>query len=275
MASILKDARGGKRAVLAGIISLVLLGISGCATIAPESGVAPAVEGVASLNTTELVKNLAQADRRLRSLRTLATVQYWGMEGRASFQEAILVLRPDRVRLETLSPLGATLIVTVDADEIAGFHTREGLFYRGRSSKENLLRYTHIPLALAELTALLMGLPPVEAPRQWQDGESSIYWETEGGGREKILFHPTLGVALGWERSGGDGEIELKAMFSNFSATPNGLFPLTIALEAPAQKRWLEIRYHEPELNVALPFPLFVQDRPASAREVPLESLGG
>lgn len=264
-----------ERVLLAGVTSMVLLVISGCAMIAPETAAVPVVEGAASLNTSELVKNLAQAERRLRSLRTLATVQYWGTEGRAAFQEAILVLRPDRVRLETLSPLGATLIVTVDADEITGFHTREGLFYRGRSSKENLFRYTHIPLALAELTALLMGLPPVEPPRQWQDGDSSIHWETEGGGREKILFHPTLGVPLGWERSGSDGEIELKAMFSNFSPTANGLFPLTIALEAPAQSRWLEIRYHEPELNVALPFPLFVQERPASAREVPLESLGG
>lgn len=269
--------RDGKRICLPAIIGVVLLGISSCAGMAPQTGSSPAggLPGSPNLNTSGLVNDLAERGRRLRSLRTLASVQYWGTEGRTGFQEAILVQRPDRLRLETLSPLGAILIVTVDADEIAGFHTREGLFYRGRSSKENLLRYTHIPLALDEVTSLLMGLPPVEIPSQWQEGEGAIHWEVEGGGKEKVFFHPTLGVPAGWERSGADGEIELKAVFSDFFPTPNGFFPLTIALEAPGRQKWLEIRYKEPELNVSLPFPLFVQERPASVRELPLESLGG
>lgn len=269
--------RDGKRICLPSIIGLILLGISSCAGMAPQTGSSPTggLPELPNLNASSLVDDLAERGRRLRSLRTLATVQYWGTEGRAGFQEAILVDRPDRLRLETLSPLGAILIVTVDSHEIAGFHTREGLFYRGRSSKENLFRYTHIPLALGELTSLLMGLPPVEIPSQWQEGEGAIHWEVEGGGREKILFHPTLGVPTGWERSGADGEIEFKAVFSDFSPTANGFFPLTIALEDPVRQKWLEIRYKEPELNVTLPFPLFVQERPAAAREVPLESLGG
>ncbi len=269
--------RDRKRICLPAAIGLILLGISGCAGMAVQNGPSPAAgfPGSPNLNTSGLVNNLAERGRRLRSLRTLATVQYWGAEGRAGFQEAILVDRPDRLRLETLSPLGAILIVTVDSDEITGFHTREGLFYRGRSSKENLFRYTHIPLALGEVTSLLMGLPPAEIPAQWQEGEDAIHWEVEGGGKEKILFHPTLGVPTGWERSDADGEIELRAVFSDFSPTPNGFFPLTIALEAPGRQKWLEIRYKEPELNVTLPFPLFVQERPASVRELPLESLGG
>lgn len=250
------------------------MGISSCASIAPQIAASLPRDLASNPNTGELVKNLTQRIGQLRSLRTLATVHYWGTDGKAGFQEAILVHRPDRLRLETLSPLGAILIVTVDADEIAGFHPREGLFYRGRSSKENLFRYTHIPLALGELTSLLMGLPPVGIPGRWQEGENSVYWEIGGGGKEKIVFDPTLGVPTEWERSGVDGEIELSARFSNFSATANGLFPLTISLEAPAQQKQLEIRYQEPELNIALPLPLFVQERPASARELPLESLG-
>lgn len=226
-------------------------------------------------DTGELVKRLGSRLRQFQSLRTLATVSYWGTDGRGGFQEAVLVQRPDRLRLETLSPLGAILIVTVDADEIAGFHPREGLFYRGRSSKENLFRYTHIPLALGELTSLLMGLPPVEIPARWQDGEGSVYWEIGGGGKERIAFHPTLGVPTQWERSGADGEIELSALFSDFSETPAGLFPLKIVLENPVQQRRLEIRYQEPELNIVLSWPLFVQEKPATAREIPLESLGG
>ena len=68
---------------------------------------------------------------------------------------------------------------------------------------------------------------------------------------------------------------ELSAIFSDFSPPPAGLFPLKIAVEAPALERRLEIEYQEPEVNVALPAYLFVQQRPNHVREVPLESLGG
>ena len=267
--------RKGKHAFLAGILGLILLGVSSCGSIFPQTATLSESSPPKIQDTGELVKNLSQRIHQFRSLRTLATVSYWGTDGRAGFQEAILVNRPDRLRLETLSPLGAILIVTVDADNIEGFHPREGLFYRGKSSKKNLLRYTQIPLGLRELTSLLMGLPPVEAQGPWEGGENSLYREIGGGGREKIVFDPTLGVPARWERLGPDGAIELSALFSEYIPTPAGLFPAKISLEDHNQQKRLEIRYQEPELNVALPLPLFVQEKPASAREIPLESLGG
>lgn len=271
--------REGKRASLPGISVLILLGtfvgISGCGSITSQTdGLSESILPQ-SQDTGALVKNLAQRIHQSRTLRSLAAVNYWGKDGRGGFQEAILVHRPDRLRLETLSPLGAILIVTVNADAIAGFHTREGLFYRGKSSKENIFRYTHIPLELGELTSLLMGLPPVEAHGRWEGEANSIHRTLGGGGREVIAFHPALGVPTKWERFGADGEVELGAIFADFASTPAGPFPLKITLEAPAQEIRLEIHYQEPELNIELPLPFFVQERPGSAREVPLESLGG
>ena len=60
----------------------------------------------------------------------------------------------------------------------------------------------------------------------------------------------------------------------NFSFTPVGLFPSRIILETGAQKRSLEIVYQEPEVNVEIAPSLFVQEKPASAQEVPIEALG-
>ena len=53
----------------------------------------------------------ANATEQFRSLRALAQVDYAGPEGKHGFQEAVLVQRPDRLRLETLTFLGAILIV--------------------------------------------------------------------------------------------------------------------------------------------------------------------
>ena len=271
--------REGDRACLPGGSGLILLGlfvgILSCAPIAPQTTNYPDSSLTKSWDVGELAKSLAQRNHQLRSLRTLATVSYWGEDGRAGFQEAILVHRPDRLRLETLSPLGAILIVTADGAEIMGFHPREGLFYRGRSSKENLFRYTQIPLELGELTSLLMGLPPLEAQGRWEQGDNSIYLELAGGVRDRIVLHPSLGVPAKWERLSAAGEIELSALFSDFFLTPDGPFPLKISLEAHTQQKRLEIHYQEPELNVTLPLSLFVQEKPANAREIALESLGG
>ena len=259
-------------AIFIGLLGAIFLGASGCALLRPE-----AVESLPSRvwKPGELLQALAQRERQSRSLRALARVSYSGKEGRTAFEEAIVVQRPDRLRLETLSSVGAVLVVTVDGKEIVGFHLREGLFYRGRISKQNIFRTTRIPLELAELTSLLMGLPPTGAQGPWEERDNAIHRELGDGGREVAEFHPGLAVPTRWERMGADGQVTLRAIFSDFFSTPAGSFPLKIFLEAPPQQRRLEIRYQEPELNAGLPLTLFVQEKPASAKEVPLESLGG
>ena len=142
----------------------------GCQTACLASAPAPQWE------SGKLIESLSQRRQQFRSMRALARVNYAGPEGKHGFEEAVLVQRPDRLRLETLTFLGAILIVTANDKEIIGYHPREGVLVRGRSSKENLLRYTQIPLELDEITALLMGLPPVEASAPWrQEGNSLIF----------------------------------------------------------------------------------------------------
>lgn len=223
----------------------------------------------------ELVQSLVRRNSELKSLRTLAGVYYSGTEGRQSFQEVVLVQRPDRLRLETLSPLGALLILTASADEMAGFHTREGVFYRGKTSIENLYRFTQIPLSVGELTAVLMGLPPVTSEGGWRSEGPSIMRDLGRGWKETITFHPSQLLPIRWQRLNPEGNVEMSARFSDFTDTPAGPFPLKIVLEAPAQQRRLEITYKEPELNVEIASALFVQQKPENAREVPLDSLGG
>ena len=231
----------------------------------------PPVEG---WTANKLVRILTERNEQFHSLRTLATVSYRGPEGRQAFQEAVLVQRPDRLRLETLSGLGAILIVTANGNQIAGFHPREGLFLRGQSSKENLFRYTQIPLELQEITGLLVGLPPVTSASKWKIGGSSLYRELEGSGKEIITFDPAREIPIRWHRLAPDGSPELSAAFENFSSTPAGLFPSKITLEAASQQRSLEIVYQEPELNAALPPELFSQQKPANVKELPIEALG-
>ncbi|HEV8724416.1 MAG TPA: hypothetical protein VGW77_27680, partial [Candidatus Binatia bacterium] len=62
--------------------------------------------------------------------------------------------------------------------------------------------------------------------------------------------------------------------FSDYVSTAAGLFPSKISIEAHLQKKKLEIRYQEPELNATIPSELFTQQKPAHAQEVPIEAIG-
>jgi hypothetical protein len=274
-----QPTRGALRKIIRSFLFAVILAtaLSGCSTVVTK------IPSPADLDlhqppdpgwtAEKLAGLLARRDQQFRSLRSLASVSYRGPEGTQGFQEAVLIQRPDKARLETLTLLGAILIVTVNADQIAGLHPREGLYLRGKSSKENLFHYTQIPLELQEMTQLLMGLAPVATAADWQIGGNSLYRSLNGQGKEIVVFDLAREVPVRWYRLAADGSPELSASFDNFSSTSAGLFPLKIKLETGAQERSLEIVYQEPEINVELAASFFVQEKPPNVKEVPIEAL--
>ncbi|HSK29327.1 MAG TPA: hypothetical protein VLA17_05135 [Candidatus Limnocylindria bacterium] len=258
--------------ILMMFFAVAAAGLAGCATVAPPA--APVLPAPA-WESGHLLDSLAQRDKALRSVRALARVDYAGPEGKQGFQEAVLVQRPANLRLETLTPLGAVLIVTANDQEIIGYHPREGVFVRGQRSKENLRRYTQMPLELEEITALLIGLPPLAAGAQSMQEGNVLIFSANGRNLDRVEFASHQPVPTKWERLGSDGKVELSARFSDYISTPAGAFSSRIVFEAHRQKMRLEIRYQEPELNAAIPAELFSQRMPPHVKELPIEAVGG
>ena len=245
----------------------------GCATV-PPSPAKPQLPPK-QWQVGELIDSLGERHNQLRSLRALARLDYAGPDGKGNVQEAVLVQRPDRLRLETLTFLGAILIVTVNDREIIGYHPREGIFVRGPRTKENLFRYTQIPLELAEITALLLGLPPVDTGAPVRQEGTALVFSPNGRKQDAVTFEAQTPVPTKWERFNDAGTVELSAQFSDYIRTPTGPFPARIQIEAQLQNRKLEIRYQQPEVNASLSPEIFTQEKPAHAEELRLETLGG
>ena len=245
----------------------------GCATVAPPPAKPklPAKQWQAG----ELINSLGERHKQFRSLRALARLDYAGPDGKGNVQEAVLVQRPDRLRLETLTFLGAALIVTVNDREIIGYHPREGIFVRGPRTKENLFRYTQIPLELNEMTSLLMGLPPVDTGAPLRQEGPALVFSPNGRKQDVVTFDGQTPVPTKWERFNDAGAVELSAQLLDYIPTPAGPFPSRILIEAHLQKRKLEIRYQQPEINASLAPEIFTQEKPAHAEELRLETLGG
>jgi outer membrane lipoprotein-sorting protein len=217
---------------------------------------------------------MVQRADQFRSLRALARMDYSGPDGKQGFQEAIHVQRPDRLRLETLSMLGAIAIVTANGKEMVMYQPREGVFLRGAHTKRNLFRSTKIPLELEEITTLLLGLPPVDTTQAWSQEGNALVFSAQGRKRDLVAFESDEAVPTRWERYDDTGKVELSAAFGDYKQTPQGMFPSRILIEAPQQRRKLDIRFDEPELNAALPADLFSQRKPLHAQELPIEVIG-
>jgi hypothetical protein len=250
-----------------------LLWAIGCTPVIERTSPGDTEHAKRNWTSEELVENLTRRAQQFRSLRSLASVSYRGPEGKGSFEEAVVVERPTRLRLETLSALGALLVVTADNKEVAGLYPREGLFFRGESTKNNLLRYTRIPLELTEITAVLMGLPPGVTGGGWELQDGALQRELAGGGKEIVTFDSGLGIPSQWQRLGPDGTIEISGSFSDFSTVSTDPFPLRISLHASAENMSVDLRYRDPELNVEIPSGFFAQEKPAYAKEIPMGSL--
>lgn len=269
--------RLSRRAILASFrftrfftFAATVLVLSGCTTITPPATKLPPPTWEAD----KLIESLQQRDREFRTVRALAQVDYNGPEGKHGFQEAVVIQRPDRLRLETLTFLGAILIVTANDREVAGLHPREGVFVRGPSTKDNLRRYTQIPLELGEITTLLSGLPPVDSRATPKLEGSALVFSADGRKRDVVTFDLQQPVPSKWERFDAEGKVELTAQFSNYISTPAGLFAQRVQFEATLQKKKIEVRYQEPEINGVVSADLFSQQKPPSAKEVPIEAVG-
>lgn len=262
--------RRNRSAFIAALLACALTGC-GTVTVAPVARELPTRQW----KPGELIDALRQRNQQLHSLRALARLHYAGPEGKNSFQEAILVQRPDQLRLETLSLLGAIMIVTVNGKEILGYLPRDDTFLRGQSTTDNLRRLTKIPLPLEldEITALLLGLPPVNTSSARQSG-NAVTAPSPDGGQDIVTFETNDAVPSRWERREADGARAINVTFSDYAANAAGLFPSRIEIESLAQKRQLQIDYQEPELNVTLGAQLFTQQKPANVKELPIEALG-
>ena len=211
---------------------------------------------------------------QLQSLKAVARVNYASGNAKQSFQEAVLVARPDRLRLETLSILGAVFIVTANGQEVAAYDPRGGTYIHGRGTKATLARFTQLPLELEEITALLLGLPRVDPAGVKQQDGNAVIVPSQQGRSDRVSFESDQPVPTRWERKNGQGQVELSATFAAYIQTPAGLFPTSMTIDLPLNKRRVEIRYEQPELNTAIANELFVQAKPANVKEYPIEALG-
>lgn len=163
-----------KRAAFA----LLLLGVlGGCARSAPPSRFPDA---------QSLLSRLHDQQKCSRGLSGEGKIDYFGKEGRVRGSLLFMAASPEQVRLDVVSPFGATVsTLTSDGKQFALYDLRQKVFLHGPASACNLAQFTHVPMPPHALVSLLRGEAPLLVH---QPPQASLSWE---GGRYVVRITST------------------------------------------------------------------------------------
>jgi hypothetical protein len=221
---------------------------------------------------------LASDRERLRGLRTLADIDLTSADGRIRASQVLVVEPPRRLRIELLSTFGVVWILATDGQGLDGYSREDDTVYRGTLRPGLLPHYLPIPLALDDLTELLLGRPP---PRDVESAET-VAWEPEtglvrlelrlkGGGIQTIWFDGSTGLLRRCEERQAEGTVLFDLRIRAYRDIGKTALGSDLTIVAPHGVR-VQLGYARSELNPALPDDLFRLPHVLGASEVDLDA---
>ena len=154
----------------AAIILVLAMGIAGCAKVAPRAALA--VEGKRTPEAAALEARLAKLKAATPTLKGLAWVALTTPEEDRRTEAALVVERPDRIRIDAMDALADVWAEAgSDGKKLWLYLPGRQKLYEGRASPRTLRKLAGFDWEPAELVSIVAGLPPLgEAPELLQVG---------------------------------------------------------------------------------------------------------
>jgi hypothetical protein len=258
-----------RRAAIAVLVTVVAL--AGCIarpTPHPEGGVTGPLPG-----STAIFDAIGARRAAVHSLRAWARLSYSAPNESHRARQLLIAARPDRLRLEILSPFGTIFVLTTNDGTLAAWARDESTVYRGAASQTNLERYTQVDLPVEIAVDLLLGTAPLDDSADGvvsaDDGAVKL-WQEAAAGATVAWFTPALELTR-YEQQDASGRVTLRAAFGAYAAVDGIRIPTQLGIELPPTERRIDIVLSEPEVNPVLPPAVFALQTPAGSREVDLD----
>jgi hypothetical protein len=203
----------------------------------------------------ELLGALATRRSAVTSLRARAHVR--SRLAGVGTRQAVLVRRPDAVRIDVLHPFGLVLAIGAQDGSLWAYRPSEATRYQAPATAENVSRLLGAPVALLDVVDVLLGLPPARTPvgtpalGATAEGEYRLTVPFAGGVQTIRFAGDTLDV-VGAEELRADGTV-LRVAFGEHQ---NG-FPHAIEIAAPSPGGEVKLALDAVEPNAALDPALF------------------
>jgi outer membrane lipoprotein-sorting protein len=223
----------------------------------------------------ELEAHLQERRQTLHSMRALARLRYRDPHDSNTSREAIVVARPDRLRVEVLSFFGAMFVLAADDGEMTAYSRREHTVYQGAASPENMWHYARIGMPVRDLVDIVLGTPPasntVSATVSYDPARGAVRLTRNlDEGTLAVWFEGSIPIAA--EHADPWGEILWQAGFSDHEDEDGVPVATRIHLEVPAWDRSVDIQLTDIDVNPVLDDTVFELPTPPGARIVTLDA---
>lgn len=213
---------------------------------------------------------LGAVERRsqaITALNALVSLEVWEKSERVRLKQMFIVERPDKLRVDTLSPFGQPLSsMASDGRDITIYSLDEKRYWTGTASPRNLARLIPIGVEGEELSALLRGGAPVighQTARLSWDGENGWYRvDLQGDGRRQRLSLEPAALRVVESRVWRDGALQYRARFGDYSGDDEAAIPRRMRFEVPMEALQIDLRVEEHEVNRPIDPAVFRIDPP-------------
>lgn len=231
--------------------------VAGCATPSPPVP----TRSIPPESVRTAVDRLRSEAAGRTGVRGLASVRLDSPAGSGRIREVIIVQRPMRLRLETLSLLGQTQAVLVSNGERFGYaegrHFLEGIAFAG------VLRERFgLDLAPEEVVETLLAAPAIDPERILRASAVGETREVEGP-RRRIRISGS-GDLVSIEALDEGGGVRWVASYDRWREVAGGRYPFAVDLEFPSTGAKARMAMKRVELNPSLDPGLFRLPRGAA-----------
>lgn len=211
-------------------------------------------------------------------IKGIAKIKVESPEETFSVKELIIAQAPDRLRLETLSPLGQPgFYAATDGRDLFLFAPSENAFYRGAATSRNLGLIIPLRLGVEDMVSVIRGGVPLIA----YDADHVRCAAEEAGfvlqlkGRDEnttqVLTFSREGIRVVTSETYGRDGLTCSVSYADYEPAGSSAFPRTITVSLPAEQTTVRITYKKVEFLSDIDSSLFSLSPPPGAKIVPLE----
>jgi len=254
------------------VVLLAAASLYGCAASRPPSPQRPP----ATLpSVAELDAALATRRSALQGLRAVARLRYTDGADTASARQAVVVERPDRVRVEVLSMLGAVFLLVTDHGQLTAYVRDEHTVYRGAASPQNLARYARIGVPIDALVDLLLATPAAgdgggPADVSFDPQRGAVLLQRAGDGATYRVWFSDRALPVAAEVWDSAGDTAWRARFEAYREAGGLAVATHVAVELPASAQALDVVLQDVDVNPRIDRSIFALQTPPGSRLVEL-----
>jgi len=211
-------------------------------------------------------------------LKAIAKIKVESPDENFSVKELIVAQKPNRLRLETLSPLGQPgFYAATDGQELFLFAPSENTYYHGNATPRNLGLIIPLHLGVKEMVSVIMGCVPLidysEDHLGCTGNEDGYLMRLEGRDESttQVLTLSRDGLRVVASEIYDSEGLTCSVTYRDYEIVEGVSFPGEITVFLPADRTTVRISYKKVEFLPEIDSSLFRLSAPPGAKIVPLE----